>query len=102
MVPLEDEEVSAELARRYRRMGVDVLTSTRVESVDDGGDKVRVTASRDGTRQTIEADKVLQAIGFSPRVAGYGLEATGVRLTDGGAIDIDGRCRTSVPHIFAI
>ncbi|GII84704.1 dihydrolipoyl dehydrogenase [Sphaerisporangium siamense] len=102
LVPLEDEEVSAELAKRYKRLGVEVLTSTRVESIDDSGDKVRVTVSRGGESQVLEADKVLQAIGFQPRVEGYGLEKTGVRLTDRGAIDIDGRCRTSVPHIFAI
>ncbi|MCW2876920.1 MAG: dihydrolipoamide dehydrogenase [Sphaerisporangium sp.] len=102
VVPLEDEEVSAELARRYKRLGVEVLTSTRVESIEESGDKVRVTVSRDGEQRTLEADKVLQAIGFQPRVEGYGLENTGVRLTERGAIDIDGRCRTSVPHIFAI
>ena len=102
VVPLEDEEVSAELAKRYKRLGVKLLTSTRVESIDDSGEKVRVTVSKDGQQQTLEADKVLQAIGFQPRVEGYGLEATGVKLTDRGAIDVDGRCRTSVPHIFAI
>jgi dihydrolipoamide dehydrogenase len=103
LVPLEDEEVSAELARRYRRLGIDILTSTRVQAIEETGDRVRVTVSRgDGREQTIEADKVLQAIGFQPRVAGYGLENTGVRLTDRAAIDVDGRCRTSVPHIFAI
>ncbi|MCT9928745.1 dihydrolipoyl dehydrogenase [Planotetraspora sp. A-T 1434] len=102
IVPLEDEEVSAELARRYKRLGIEVLTSTRVESIDDSGEKVRVTVSRNGQPSVIEADKVLQAIGFQPRVDGYGLENTGVRLTDRGAVDIDGRCRTSVPHIFAI
>ncbi len=102
MVPLEDEEVSAELARRYRRMGVQVLTSTRVDAIDDGGPRVRVTVSQDGQSQVLEADKVLQAIGFQPRVEGYGLENTGVRLTNREAIDIDEWCRTSVPHIFAI
>ncbi|MCC5577254.1 dihydrolipoyl dehydrogenase [Microtetraspora sp. AC03309] len=102
MVPLEDAEVSAELARRYRRLGVNVLTSTRVEGIDDTGDKVRVTVSHDGRQQVLETDKVLQAIGFQPNVTGYGLENTGVRVTDRGAIDVDGRCRTSVPHIFAI
>ncbi|MFE7775172.1 dihydrolipoyl dehydrogenase [Streptomyces sp. NPDC057445] len=101
--PLEDEEISAELARRYRRLGIDVLTSTRVEAIsDEGGSKVRVTVSRDGQQQVLEADKVLQAIGFQPNVTGYGLENTGVRLTDRGAVDVDGRLRTSVPHIFAI
>ncbi|MBO4275120.1 dihydrolipoyl dehydrogenase [Microbispora triticiradicis] len=102
MVPLEDQEVSAELARRYRRLGIEVLTSTRVESIDDTGEKVKVTVSRNGETSVLEADKVLQAIGFQPRVEGYGLENTGVRLTERGAIAVDGRCRTSVPHIFAI
>ncbi|UJW35890.1 dihydrolipoyl dehydrogenase [Saccharothrix sp. AJ9571] len=102
MVPLEDAEVSKELAKRYRKLGIEVLTSTRVESIDESGAKVRVTVSKDGKEQTLEADKVLQAIGFQPRVEGYGLEKTGVELTERGAIAIDGFCRTNVPHIFAI
>ncbi len=103
MVPLEDADVSKELARQYRRLGVDVLTSTRVEAIDDSGEKVHVTVSANGGEQKVlEADKVLQAIGFAPNVEGYGLDKAGVRLTERGAIDIDGRCRTSVPHIFAI
>jgi dihydrolipoamide dehydrogenase len=103
LVPMEDAEVSAELARRYRRLGINVHTSTRVESIDDTGELVRVAvAGKDGRTTTLEAEKVLQAIGFAPRVTGYGLEGIGVRLTDRGAIDVDGRCRTSVPHIYAI
>jgi dihydrolipoamide dehydrogenase len=102
IVPLEDADVSAELAKRFRRLGIKVRTSTRVESIDDSGDKVRVTVSQDGKQDVLETDKVLQAIGFAPRVEEYGLENTGVRMTERGAIDVDGRCRTSVPHIFAI
>ncbi len=102
LVPLEDAEVSAELAKRYRKLGVTVHTSTKVESIEDTGSSVRVTVSKDGAQQVLEADKVLQAIGFAPRVTGYGLEKTGVKLTERGAIDVDGRCRTSVAHIFAI
>jgi len=103
MVPLEDAEVSKELARRYKKLGIEVLTSTKVESIDDSADgKVTVKVSANGTSRTLEADKVLQAIGFQPRVTGYGLENTGVELTERGAIAVDGRCRTSVPHIFAI
>ncbi|WP_394615932.1 dihydrolipoyl dehydrogenase [Lentzea sp. JNUCC 0626] len=102
MVPLEDEEVSAELLKRYKKLGVDVRIGTRVESIDESGPKVRVTVSKNGAEEVLEADKVMQAIGFVPRVEGYGLENTGVKLTDRGAIDIDGRGRTSVPHIFAI
>ncbi|WP_435213192.1 dihydrolipoyl dehydrogenase [Streptomyces sp. bgisy034] len=103
MAPLEDAEVSAELAKQYRRLGIEVLTSTRVDSVDESGELVRVTVTgKDGSRQVLEADKVLQAIGFAPNVSGYGLESTGVTVTERGAIDVDGRCRTSVPHLFAI
>ncbi|HUQ54510.1 dihydrolipoyl dehydrogenase [Lentzea sp.] len=102
MVPLEDEEVSAELLKRYKKLGVDVRVGTRVESIDESGPKVRVTVSKNGAEEVLEADKVMQAIGFVPRVEGYGLENTGVKLTERGAIDIDGRGRTSVPHIFAI
>ncbi|MFJ9032776.1 dihydrolipoyl dehydrogenase [Streptomyces sp. NPDC102274] len=104
LVPLEDAEISKELAKRYRRLGIEMLTSTRVEAIDDSDPsaKVRVTVSRDGQQQVLETDKVLQAIGFAPRITGYGLENAGVRLTERGAIDVDGRGRTSVPHIFAI
>src|SRR5215510_8060828 len=84
-------------------MGINVHTSTRVESIDDTGDLVRVAITgKDGQTKTLEAEKVLQAIGFAPRVDGYGLEKTGVKLTDRGAIDVDGRLRTNVPHIYAI
>ncbi len=102
VVPLEDVEVSTELAKRYKRLGIDVRTGTRVESIDDSGTKVRVTVSKGGVEEVLEADKVLQAIGFQPRVAGYGLENTGVALTERGAIAVDGRGRTNVPNIFAI
>ncbi|GHF88590.1 dihydrolipoyl dehydrogenase [Amycolatopsis bartoniae] len=102
MVPLEDAEVSKELAKRYKKLGIKVLTSTKVEAIDDSGDKVKVTVSSNGSQQTLEADKVLQAIGFQPRVEGYGLEKTGVELTERRAIAVDGRCRTNVPHIYAI
>ncbi|MGI5481888.1 dihydrolipoyl dehydrogenase [Streptomyces lavendofoliae] len=103
IAPLEDKDVSAELAKQYRKLGIDVLTSTRVESIDESGDQVRVAVTgKDGKQQVLEADKVLQAIGFAPNVEGYGLENTGVKLTERGAIDVDGRSRTSVPHIYAI
>jgi dihydrolipoamide dehydrogenase len=74
-----------------------------VESIDDSGEQVTVTVTgKDGQTRELHADKVLQAIGFSPRVEGYGLENTGVRLTDRGAIAIDDHMRTNVPNIYAI
>ncbi|GAA1270819.1 MULTISPECIES: dihydrolipoyl dehydrogenase [Streptomyces] len=104
MVPTEDADVSKELSRQYRKLGIEVHTGTRVESIDDSDPaaKVRVTVSKDGQQRVIEADKVLQAIGFAPCTTGYGLENTGVRLTERGAIDVDGRGRTNVPHLYAI
>ncbi|GAA3063843.1 dihydrolipoyl dehydrogenase [Pseudonocardia yunnanensis] len=102
MLPLEDADVSKELAKRFRKYGVDVLTSTRVESIDDSGDQVTVTVSQNGETKQLRADKVMQAIGFTPRTEGYGLENTGVELTERGAIAIDEHMRTNVPHIYAI
>src|SRR5262249_44689838 len=91
VVRLEDEEVAAQLHRQYRRNGIKMLTGTRVDRIEDRGNNVRVTVTAsDGKQQTLEADKVLQAIGFKPRTEGYGLEKTGVRVTERGAIDING------------
>jgi dihydrolipoamide dehydrogenase len=102
-LPNEDADVSKEIARQYKGYGVDILTSTKVETVVDSGDKVTVTyTAKDGSQGQIEADKVLMSIGFAPRVEGFGLETTGVKLTERGAIDIDDHMRTSVPHIYAI
>ena len=104
IVPLEDPEVSAELAKAYKRLGIRVLTSTKVESIDDSGDKVKVhvAPAAGGDGQVLEADKVLQAIGFAPRTQGYGLDKAGVAVTDRGAIGIDDYMRTSTPGIYAI
>jgi dihydrolipoamide dehydrogenase len=104
MVPLEDPEISAELAKAYKKLGVKVLTGTKVEAIDDTGDKVVVTVSpaKGGESSQLEADKVMQAIGFAPRTQGYGLENTGVELTERGAVAIDDYMRTNVPGIYAI
>lgn len=105
MVPTEDADVSKELLKQYKKLGVKVLLSTKVETIeDDPAGKVKVTVSPagGGDQQVLEADKVLQAIGFAPRVEGYGLEAAGVELTERKAIAVDARGRTNVPGIYAI
>jgi dihydrolipoamide dehydrogenase len=102
-LPNEDADVSKEIARQYKKYGVDILTSTKVDTVVDSGDKVTVTyTAKDGAQGSIEADKVLMSIGFAANVEGFGLENTGVKLTERGAIDIDDHMRTNVPHIYAI
>ncbi|MEU0817313.1 dihydrolipoyl dehydrogenase [Streptomyces mirabilis] len=102
IAPLEDEEVSAELTKRFKRQGIRVMTSARVESIEEAADSVRTVVRQGDEQQVLEAKRVLQATGFQPRTAGYGLASAGVRLTDRGAIDVDGHCRTSQPHIYAI
>ncbi|MCC4249826.1 MULTISPECIES: dihydrolipoyl dehydrogenase [Microbacterium] len=102
-LPNEDAEVSKEIQKQYKGYGVDILTSTKVETITDHGDKVTVTyTGKDGAQGSIDADRVLMSIGFAPKVDGFGLENTGVKLTERGAIDIDDHMRTNVPHIYAI
>ncbi|MFE9816109.1 dihydrolipoyl dehydrogenase [Streptomyces sp. NPDC005773] len=102
-LPNEDAEVSKEIARQYKKLGINLLTSTKVETVTDEGTSVTVTyTAADGTRSEIRTDKVLMSVGFAPRTTGYGLENTGVTLTDRGAIAIDEHMRTSAPHLYAI
>ena len=102
LLPLEDADVSKELAKRYKKLGVTVRTSTKVESIVDDGSGVTVTVSSGDKQEEIKADKVIQAIGFAPRVDGFGLDKLGVELTERGAIKIDDFMRTNVEHVYAI
>ncbi|MEV8268032.1 dihydrolipoyl dehydrogenase [Microbacterium sp. NPDC076911] len=103
-LPNEDADVSKEIARQYKKYGVELLTSTKVETVTDHGSHVTVTCTPNagGDTQSIDASKVLMSIGFAPNVEGFGLDKTGVKLTERGAIEIDDYMHTSVPHIYAI
>ena len=103
IVPLEDEEVSALLHKQFVHDGMRILVGARVESIAEDAQEARVTLTdAEGAQQVLTADKVLQAIGFAPRVTGYGLENTGVTLTEQNAIDVNERMQTSVPQIYAV
>ena len=104
MVPTEDADISKELLRHYKKLGVKVLTSTAVKGAEDTGNGVRVTVAPagGGEEQVLEADKFLAAFGFAPRVEGYGLENVGVQLTERKAIAVDARGRTNVENVYAI
>ncbi|WP_046315356.1 dihydrolipoyl dehydrogenase [Mycobacterium sp. UM_Kg1] len=101
-LPNEDADVSKEIEKQFKKLGVKVRTGTKVESITDDGSTVSVVVSKDGQTETLQADKVLQAIGFAPNVDGYGLEAAGVALTERRAIGVGEYMQTSVPHIYAI
>ncbi|WP_454561196.1 dihydrolipoyl dehydrogenase [Mycobacterium haemophilum] len=101
-LPNEDAEVSKEIEKQFKKLGVKILTGTKVESISDDGSLVRVAVSKDGKAQELKAEKVLQAIGFAPNVEGYGLDKAGVALTDGKAIGVGDYMQTNVSHIYAI
>ena len=104
VLPNEDAEVSKELAKHYKKLGVTLMTGHKTTAVRDNGDSVEVDVEpKDGgDTRTLTVDKVLVSVGFAPRVEGYGLENTGVELTDRGAIAIDDHMRTNVKGIYAI
>jgi dihydrolipoamide dehydrogenase len=103
-LPNEDADVSKEIAKQYKKYGINLLTGTKVESVTDNGQDVTVsyTPNAGGETQTITVDKVLMSVGFAPNVEGYGLDKAGVQLTERGAIAIDDHMRTNVDGIYAI
>lgn len=106
VLPNEDKDVSKEIAKQYKKLGVNLKTGHKTTAVRDLGEGKGVEVdieSADGSKtETLKADRVMVSIGFAPRVEGFGLENTGVKLTERGAIDIDDEMRTSVDHIYAI
>jgi dihydrolipoamide dehydrogenase len=102
ILPLEDEEISAELTKVYNKRGIKTLTNTRVQSITpkEGGVMVKVAAP-DG-EQTIEAEQTLVAIGFKPNSAGLGLEDLNVTISPRGFIEVDEHMATNQPGIWAI
>src|SRR5699024_7513590 len=100
----EDKAVSKEIAKQYKKLGVKILTGYKTTSIKDNGDDVTVDIeSKDGSKtDTLTVDRCMVSIGFAPRTEGFGLENTGVKLTERGAIDIADRMRTNVDGIYAI
>jgi len=104
LAPAEDEAVSRELTRAFRRRGIDVLTGVAVTAAEESesGLIVQLTPSGGGERRSIEADALLVATGFAAPAPESGLDAAGVRLDDRGFIAVDDVMATNVPHIHAV
>jgi dihydrolipoamide dehydrogenase len=103
ILPLEDKDCSAVVEKSYRKRGMEIFTGARLEKADIGKNGVKLTIkTAKGETQTVEAERVLSAIGRAPNVEDIGLEKAGVKLTDRGFIQIDRQMRTSVPGIYAI
>ena len=100
-VPVEDEEVSKELMRVYRKRGINGFTNAKVETVERTKDGVAVTFTVDGKQQKIEADKVLIAVGRAPRTENVGIEKTKIEV-ERGFVKVNQFMQTAEPGIYAI
>jgi dihydrolipoamide dehydrogenase len=102
MVPVEDEEISKELGRLFKKRGIDVNTGAKVEKVEKTESGVKVTyTDLNGKPQSKEAEKVLVGVGRSPNTADIGLDKTRIVL-DRGFVKVDEAQQTAEPGIFAI
>ena len=101
LVPIEDEEISKELARVFRKRGINFHTSAKVEKIDKTKSGITVTFTVDNKQQKIEAEKILIAVGRKPRTENIGLEKTKIK-PDRGFIQTDSWMQTAEPGIYAI
>lgn len=101
IVPVEDEEISKELAKNFKKNGIEILTNSEVTSVDTSGDGVKAKVKTADGEITLEADILLSAVGVSANIEGIGLEELGIK-TDKGRILVDKYYQTNVPGVYAI
>lgn len=102
IVPVEDEDISKELEKQYKKQGIEIMTNASVESVDTSGAGVKATVKKqDGSVVVLEADVLLSAVGVVANIENIGLEENGIK-TEKGKIIVDKFQQTSVPGIYAI
>jgi len=101
LVPVEDEEISKELARVYRKRGINFFTGAKVEKIDKTKAGVAVTFSVDGKQQKVEAEKILIAVGRKPRTENIGLETTKIK-PDRGFVKVSEWLETDESGVYAI
>lgn len=102
IVPVEDEDISKELEKQFKKGGIEVMTNSSVEKVETSGNGVKATVKKqDGSAVTLEADVVLSAVGIAANIENIGLEELGIK-TEKGKIVVDKYYQTNVPGIFAI
>jgi dihydrolipoamide dehydrogenase len=102
LAPLEDEEVSKEIARAFRKRGITTAVGASVREVKDSGDVVEVTYDAGRGAVTVTADVCLVATGRGPVTEGLGLAEAGVSIHEKGSVNVDTQLRTNVDHVWAI
>ncbi|MEJ7676941.1 MAG: dihydrolipoyl dehydrogenase [Segetibacter sp.] len=101
LVPVEDEEISKELEKQYKKQGIDIMTNSTVEAVEPTGNGVKARVKTQNGEVSLEADIVLSAVGISANIENIGLEELGIK-TEKGKIVIDKYGQTNVPGFYAI
>ncbi len=102
VVPVEDEDISRELEKQYRKQGIEIMTNSSVESLDTTGALVKAKVKQmDGSFVTLEAEVVLSAVGVVANIENLGLEQNGIKV-DKGRIIVDKYQQTSIATIYAI
>ncbi len=101
IVPVEDEDVSKQLERSFKKSGIKVLTSTEVTSVDTSGEGVKATIKTKKGEEVLEADMVLSAVGIKTNIENIGLEDVGI-VTDRDKILVNDFYQTNIPGYYAI
>lgn len=101
IVPVEDEEISKELDKNFKKTGINIMVNSEVTSVDTSGDGVKAKVKTADGEVTLEADILLSAVGVAANIEGIGLETLGIK-TDKGRITVDKYYQTNVPGVYAI
>jgi dihydrolipoamide dehydrogenase len=101
IVPLEDEDISKEAVRAFKKKGIQAIAGVKVTDVKDAGDHVEVTYQGEQGPQTASADICLVAVGRGPNSSDVGYEEAGIEL-DRGYVKVDGQLQTTVPHVWAV
>ncbi len=101
IAPLEDQDVSKELARHFRKRRIQTFAGAKVQGVDETEDDVKVVYDLGGETKTVRADVCLIAVGRGPVTTDLGLEDAGVEL-DRGYVKVDGQLRSNAPHVWAV
>ena len=101
IVPVEDEDISKQLNRSFKKIGIEILTKSSVEKIDSSGDLCKVTVKTDAGEKVLEAEIVLSAVGYTPNLENIGLEEAGIAV-DKGRVIVDEFYRTNVAGVYAI
>lgn len=103
VLPVEDKDCSAVVARSFKKRGINVFTSAMVQAADVSDMGVTLTfKDKAGAEQTLEVERVLSAVGRAPNTEDLGLDSVGVELDEGGFIRVDDRLRTNVAGVYAL